>query len=122
MPNGILSRLSFIKDSIFSNQVLFNSALQQLFDERELTVFKDDIYRSCHLQRNASHIRVIEPDTKGNLWVGYDNAGLSYFNPHTNHLIKFDNELESAKMEKQRIGALLADTDVLWIGFLNGFL
>ncbi|MBQ4820416.1 two-component regulator propeller domain-containing protein [Aquimarina sp. MMG016] len=121
-PPEKLSELTRLKDSLFPNQIVFHNALKGLFDEEEMVVYEKAIYQNSNRQNNASHIRVVAPDSKGNLWLGYDNGGLSYFNPQTNHMASFNDLLASIQLDNQKIGALLLDNDFLWVGFNNGAL
>ncbi len=120
LPPKIISKLTTIKDSLFQNQLLFDNALKGIFSKHDINIYQEIIYTNSNKQNNASHIRVAEPDSKGNLWLGYDNGGLSYFNPQTNHMISFNGGLATVQLEKQKISALLLENNFLWLGFSNG--
>lgn len=59
-------------------------------------------------------------DTAGNLWLGTDDAGLSFFNRSTQHFTNYRPEKGRNSLSYQNIHALLYKDNVLWIGMYTG--
>ena len=120
MTAAVLAKLQPLQDSIFINEVLFQSALEKQLDKKTLVTYQHAIYQHCHYQNNAAHIRVIEPDGQGNLWLAYDDGGLSHFNTYTYQLTHYDGLLHQALLKNNRIGALMYGQEQLLIGLNHG--
>lgn len=59
-------------------------------------------------------------DPDGNLWVGTDDAGLSFFNRTTQHFTNYRPERGRNSLSYHNIHALHCHNDALWIGTYTG--
>ncbi len=120
VDHEVVETVREIMDSVFHNESQLIKALQALLTPDQVQQYGDQILRSANVKRNAEHIRVLEPDNMGNLWIGYESNGLSYFNPNTNYLKSYHHVLDKINKSSQEVGDLLVDQEALWIGFKDG--
>ncbi|GAA0890458.1 two-component regulator propeller domain-containing protein [Fulvivirga kasyanovii] len=123
VPSQVIQGVSGLIGEEFQNErALFRALEGQLTDE-QLESYKVSILKYSGLKATADHIRVLEADSIGNLWIGYDKDGLGYFNPKTSRLSTYRyNAKDPYGICSNEISSLTLDDGGLWVGSRDGSL
>ncbi|UII33030.1 response regulator [Fulvivirga ulvae] len=120
-PPHIVQTLSQLTGVEFQNERALFRVLGKKLTNKELTYYKPEILKYSGLKATADHIRALQPDSIGNLWIGYEKEGLGYFNPKTNRLsIYKKDENDPQSICSNEISSLALDNTGLWIGSRDG--
>jgi len=85
------------------------------YDGYHFTIFRNDPKDPTSLSNN--HIKALELDSDGNLWIGTWGGGLNKFDAAKSAFIHYTPDNRKTRMADDFISALLADTNGnLWIG------
>ncbi|MDA3893975.1 MAG: response regulator [Salinivirgaceae bacterium] len=70
--------------------------------------------------KKFNHFKIMAPDSKGNLWLGYQDAGFAYYNVKTNEINRFTifPNISSAEWANS-ICSIIIEEDILWLGTFN---
>ena len=117
VPSEIIKKLQPLKSVIFPNMKQFSLALEKKLRTNK---YNEVILQHVKTKMYGDHIQILQPDEKGNLWIGYMNNGLYYFNPHSGFLEKINPENSSTPIKN--INALHLQGNDLWIGESTGLL
>jgi len=66
-------------------------------------------------------VTAVAEDTKRNLWIGYQDDGLDYFNRKTAEFTHYLHDLKKTNtIASNKVSALYLDNNMLWIGLWRG--
>lgn len=121
VPAFVISAASKLVNTEFKNERALFRAFGTHLSEEELEQYKMLILKYSRLQATADHIRALEADANGNIWIGYDKEGLGYFNPKTNKLNVYQhNDNRSTGISGNEVMSLAIDHGDLWVGTRDG--
>lgn len=111
----VLRHLAPLSGKKFANYAQFQVALESHLGRDTAARYSKKILKWASRRSHADHIRVLAIDQKGCFYLGYENEGLGYFNPYSNHLQAVDLPHGIGP-----VSSLLIHEGRLWVGDKRG--
>jgi signal transduction histidine kinase/ligand-binding sensor domain-containing protein/DNA-binding response OmpR family regulator len=106
---------AYLKDSKKNLWIGTNSGLYKINSKGENTKYLPDLKNTFSL--NAKFVRSLYEDHNGFIWVGFDNGGLSYYDPTTDQFTNIVTNDGKKTITGKLIYAITGSTpNVLWVG------
>ncbi|MBL6447186.1 helix-turn-helix domain-containing protein [Fulvivirga sp. 29W222] len=123
VPTHIITNVATLIGEEFQNERALFRALERSLTDEEQELYKAIILKYSGSKATADHIRALQADSIGNLYIGYETEGLGYFNPKTNRLDIYKHDADdSQSIGNNEVSSLALDNAGLWIGTRSGTL
>ncbi|MBN1597804.1 MAG: response regulator [Bacteroidales bacterium] len=118
LPDSIADKLYHIQNEFFTSEEGFRKGIKDLLGSDNIEKYFNTIKNFAFTDYTGNilyeQIRVLEHDGKGNLWLGFERNGISYFNTKNNSYKDY-NSGAFKNVIGSRIIKLICDNEQLWV-------